>query len=189
MTLLTLWRGQADIPALPRRRIKVGSNVVEQTPFLGLRVAAEIKTCDIPGHDPLVPKLGAPFDRILIRRKGARRRDEGMPVVTAGSESPENFGENVELTWDGEDPLGNYVATPDAVLVSWSGAFQFKTEDVDQNLKGLRAPQIGALHAIAAHFAVGTQFEPATVVLPTGTGKTERLCQNADVTVDDRVSI
>ena len=35
----------------------------------------------------------------------------------------------------------------------------------------LRTPQAGALHAIAAHWTVGR--EPAIVVMPTGTGKTE----------------
>nr|WP_249812765.1 DEAD/DEAH box helicase family protein [Bradyrhizobium sp. 141] len=39
----------------------------------------------------------------------------------------------------------------------------------------MRLPQIGALHAIAAHFSVGKEFEPATIVLPTGTGKTETM--------------
>ncbi|WP_340151983.1 DEAD/DEAH box helicase family protein [uncultured Sneathiella sp.] len=41
--------------------------------------------------------------------------------------------------------------------------------------RGLRPPQIGALHSIAAHFSVGRVFEPATIVLPTGTGKTETM--------------
>jgi superfamily II DNA or RNA helicase len=42
-------------------------------------------------------------------------------------------------------------------------------------MPGLRQPQVGALHAIAAHFSVGTDFDAATVVLPTGTGKTETM--------------
>lgn len=36
---------------------------------------------------------------------------------------------------------------------------------------GLRSPQIGALHAIAAHWSLSK--DPAIVVMPTGTGKTE----------------
>lgn len=38
---------------------------------------------------------------------------------------------------------------------------------------GLREPQKGALYAIKAHWTVST--EPATIVLPTGTGKTETM--------------
>lgn len=46
---------------------------------------------------------------------------------------------------------------------------------------GLRAPQIGALHAIAAHWSLNT--DPAIVVMPTGTGKTEVMLA---VTVESR---
>lgn len=38
---------------------------------------------------------------------------------------------------------------------------------------GLRSPQVGALHAVLAHWTV--THEPATVVMPTGTGKTETM--------------
>ncbi len=38
---------------------------------------------------------------------------------------------------------------------------------------GLRNPQIGALYALLAHWTVGN--EPATIVMPTGTGKTETM--------------
>jgi superfamily II DNA or RNA helicase len=54
---------------------------------------------------------------------------------------------------------------------SWLGAFRFVEEDPDHGKAGLRRPQIGALHAIHAHWSTGR--EVATVVLPTGVGKTE----------------
>ena len=38
---------------------------------------------------------------------------------------------------------------------------------------GLRPPQLGALHAALAHWSVSTK--PATIVMPTGTGKTETM--------------
>lgn len=46
---------------------------------------------------------------------------------------------------------------------------------------GLRSPQIGALHAIAAHWSLSN--DPAIVVMPTGTGKTEVMLA---VTVESR---
>lgn len=46
---------------------------------------------------------------------------------------------------------------------------------------GLRSPQIGALHAIAAHWSLSR--DPAIVVMPTGTGKTEVMLA---VTVESR---
>lgn len=175
MSLFTLWRGEVEIAPLPRRRVRIGENVVEQTPFLGAVVAATIKVSDIPGHDLLETPLSAPFDHMLIRRKGAHRVNPSLPVLAGGYELPEQFPDRVSLDWDDPDPLADYVVTPEAVLSSWTGVFRFNAEDPDRDLPGLRPPQIGALHAISAHFAVGTQFEPATVVLPTGTGKTETM--------------
>lgn len=57
----------------------------------------------------------------------------------------------------------------EAVRTSWTHALQFREED--KTSPGFRRPQIGALHAVAAHFSASTK--PALVVMPTGTGKTE----------------
>ena len=58
---------------------------------------------------------------------------------------------------------------------SWTTGINFVTEIRDRDgqivRKGLRTPQIGALHAVAAHWSVSNK--PALVVMPTGTGKTE----------------
>jgi len=56
-------------------------------------------------------------------------------------------------------------------LESWIGAFSYVQEDPQRQIAGLRNPQLGALHAIKAHWSV-TQAT-ATIVMPTGTGKTE----------------
>lgn len=71
-------------------------------------------------------------------------------------------------------------ATARGIEASWRDGFRFKTETADANGRvekgdeGLRPPQIGALHAIGAHWSVFAT-EPATVVMPTGTGKTETM--------------
>lgn len=59
------------------------------------------------------------------------------------------------------------------IFSSWRNAFRYKEEIAEYNVKGLRSPQIGAVHAIQAHAI--TSKEPATIVLPTGTGKTETM--------------
>ncbi|OBQ64322.1 type III restriction endonuclease subunit R [Mesorhizobium loti] len=62
---------------------------------------------------------------------------------------------------------------------SWDGQFNFRREipdaagNVAPNKRGLRPPQLGALHAIGAHWSLYKQ--PATIVMPTGTGKTETM--------------
>ncbi len=60
---------------------------------------------------------------------------------------------------------------------SWKGRFSYKSEEKDEEgeiiQEGLRPPQIGGLHAIGAHWSLYQQA--ATVVMPTGTGKTETM--------------
>lgn len=60
---------------------------------------------------------------------------------------------------------------------SWRARLEFREErrDAQGNIavRGFRTPQIGALHAILAHWTV--TIDPATVVMPTGTGKTETM--------------
>jgi len=60
-----------------------------------------------------------------------------------------------------------------SVLDSWKGAFSYIEEDPMQGIVGLRPPQIGAIHAIHAHWSVSDAA--ATIVMPTGTGKTETM--------------
>ena len=54
-----------------------------------------------------------------------------------------------------------------------NGAFSFVEEDPARNVIGLRRPQIGAVHAAHMHWIVSDS--PATIVMPTGTGKTETM--------------
>lgn len=63
--------------------------------------------------------------------------------------------------------------TPEEVRESWRDKFHFKEEDTSNEVLGLRVPQISALYAILSHIKVSSQM--ATVVMPTGTGKTETM--------------
>lgn len=57
---------------------------------------------------------------------------------------------------------------------TWLSGFRYVTEDeVSNGQIGLRRPQMGALHAIHAHWSISNDV--ATVVMPTGTGKTETM--------------
>ena len=56
---------------------------------------------------------------------------------------------------------------------SWIDVFRYKEENMERNIDGLRPPQLGAIHAVQAHWTVNV--DPATVVLPTGVGKTEAM--------------
>ncbi|WP_041745451.1 DEAD/DEAH box helicase [Paraburkholderia phenoliruptrix] len=59
-------------------------------------------------------------------------------------------------------------------ITSWRNSFCYVCEDeAGAGRIGLRRPQIGALHAIHAHWSTASSV--ATIVMPTGTGKTETM--------------
>lgn len=175
MSLFEDWKGVLTLPPLPELRVKVGRSSVRQIVFRGATTRARIYTGDLPGHDLIKTELNPPYDQIYLRRKGAKRLKTDIPVVTAGiAGEPVRLPAAFPLRWDGVAPLIDRADTPEKLLDTWANQFSFRLEG-ENNEPGLRLPQIGALHAIAAYFAVGDKFEPATVVLPTGTGKTETM--------------
>ncbi|MEK5271150.1 DEAD/DEAH box helicase family protein [Aeribacillus sp. FSL K6-8394] len=64
------------------------------------------------------------------------------------------------------------VKNPKDVGVTWTNSFKEVLAD-DNNQLGLRTPQFGAICAIRSHWTVSR--EAATIVMPTGTGKTETM--------------
>lgn len=75
-----------------------------------------------------------------------------------------------EIKQSVEDTVSDF-STPSDVLDSWIGNFALKKEEGSS--KGLRSPQVGAYHSIISHWTLTNQI--GTVVLPTGTGKTETM--------------
>ena len=72
----------------------------------------------------------------------------------------------------------NAELSPKEIALSWNGKFHYKkaveaTENAEE-VSGLRAPQIGALHSILAHLEC-RENESGIIVMPTGTGKTETM--------------
>lgn len=79
----------------------------------------------------------------------------------------------------------------DQVCRSWAEGIAYRTEQSDANgavvRSGLRMPQAGALHAVASHWTLG--HEPAIVVMPTGTGKTEVMIASSVATACERLLV
>ncbi|MGZ0153657.1 DEAD/DEAH box helicase [Kribbella sp. WER1] len=85
----------------------------------------------------------------------------------------QGIGKN-ELWWLSSGP-GAWESQPilaETAELSLRGNFVF-AEETDTE-PGLRTPQLGALHAILAHRST-EDTEPITIVMPTGTGKTETM--------------
>ena len=176
MGLFPKWEGEVELPPLSERKMRIGSNWVVQKLFSGAIVKARISDSQYSGHDLVVTDLDPPYREFLLRRKRAHRVETPMPIVSSPDiTDPDNLPARLSLKWDALGELETYADTPEKVLLAWTNKFDFRTENETAGLPGLRTPQIGALHAISAHFAVGTEFDAATVVLPTGTGKTETM--------------
>lgn len=72
-----------------------------------------------------------------------------------------------------DDALAEASLLPKEIVKTWRNQLALKAEDPEAGLPGLRSPQIGAVYATLAHWS--TSEKPATVVMPTGTGKTETM--------------
>lgn len=82
--------------------------------------------------------------------------------------------ENNEITlksWLKNPKIRNY--TNEEIILSWQNQFSYKEENIAHSEYGLREPQIAALYSILSHLKVSDEI--ATVVMPTGTGKTETM--------------
>lgn len=75
-----------------------------------------------------------------------------------------------EIKQSVEDNISTFI-NPIDVLNSWNNSFNIKKEEV--GTPGLRNPQVGAYHAIISHWTYSSEI--GTIVLPTGTGKTETM--------------
>ncbi len=96
-------------------------------------------------------------------------------VILLNSEIPYPPPEYLDLTeaiWL-KHPLTNTAITPDIITASWKNGFNYVEEDEKNKVIGLRKPQLGAIHAALSHWSVNN--ETATIVMPTGTGKTETM--------------
>lgn len=70
-------------------------------------------------------------------------------------------------------PFISDALTPGEVAKTWRGKFSFIEEDKDNHLGGLRLPQSEAIHAWLS--SRHNRKDRATIVMPTGTGKTETM--------------
>ena len=121
------------------------------------------------------PTVGDECVLIIPTKKRLDRVPDTYPRVllaTVDNAGAPNLDLSPTATWLRHPQLG-IAASHKQVRDSWIGAFAFAKEDEDRGVVGLRPPQIGAIHAIHARWSVSA--EPSTIVMPTGTGKTETM--------------
>ena len=123
----------------------------------------------------------------IISAKTATPLDADLILLVPAAREPERIAAALELgegRWMNMPPTN--IDTLDrseradrlrAVCDTWIDAIHLRegqaAADGQPAKPGLRRPQIGALHAALAHATRST--DPATIVMPTGTGKTETM--------------
>lgn len=176
---------------MPRRSCRLPASYSVDCP-IGNNWIFQIRNPEVTGEFEVVP-----FTR--GNRTGELVTGHGRTVIVFPRRTaPEvQTAEEILVSPDGKAPsgdalhLGRWVTrtdelstfnegrlnqTSDDALRSWKGQFSFREESTDDAgvvSAGLRPPQIGALHAAIAHWKMSES--PATIVMPTGTGKTETM--------------
>ena len=125
-----------------------------------------------PGVEPMPIEL-ASGERCLITRRKIQLPDAQRALLV-----PKNvpLGAGADLrVGDGIRWIGDRApSAPTTVRESLKDAFAFREDRPDEGVRGLRPPQIGAVHAVLGYWTTDPK-EPATVVMPTATGKTETM--------------
>lgn len=167
---------------------KIGGNPIKQLLKSARKVDASIHIEKIGRRS--LPAITTGDETILLTAKSLTAPVPGDMAVLKIMESDVSEPQQIIQAAEAPDSVKKWQIVPgqkpvdiaeeagrlrtEAVVDSWKGSFHYQEEDVTTGAIGLRSPQLGALHAILAHWTVLPE-EPATVVMPTGTGKTETM--------------
>ncbi|UGX94283.1 DEAD/DEAH box helicase family protein [Bradyrhizobium barranii subsp. barranii] len=119
-------------------------------------------------------------DRVMVVDRKLRAIPQGITGVLEATDRGYRWQWHTLLEDFTSRVNGAAGAVADDIQKAWKDNFHFRMEEADatgvvlRGNEGLRPPQIGALHAIGAHWSI-FPHEVATVVMPTGTGKTETM--------------
>lgn len=120
-------------------------------------------------------------ERVVVTKKSNLNRPEGVDGVLRVLNGGKYKWLSHRLLDDAQQQVAKhgFKVRSEALAHSWPKLFRYKAQAFDDNGKpipespGLRPPQLGALFAIGSHWSL--YRHPATVVMPTGTGKTETM--------------
>ena len=160
------------LPQINMTPININGNKINRT--ILKEIIINVSTIsDENGLIKITSQLNEPLKTLYLKRKGSRAIiPNKSPCLKIEDDIQINeLNEHTILKWINTPDFS--MLTPSIIVESWKGKFSF--EHNRNEALGLRIPQLGALHAIASNFTLSNNFEPITLVLPTGTGKTETL--------------
>lgn len=152
-----------ELPPLFSRELRIEKNRARQ-----LLVPAQTAALDIRDGRLSVRLEDGRRVPIAASRRGLDEDALALKATREQLQAEDPLFSDGDLTW-----LTKASAmAPDAVLESLEDRFRF-VEQTEQQ-RGLWTPQLGAIHAVLGHWTTESS-DPATVVMPTGTGKTEAM--------------
>ena len=158
--------GELSIPACYSTETKIDGNRYRQL----LIPADEATLLMKSGVRFLNSKMGNRH-RILKTRSSLNEAERALLVPSAVDlDVVRDLTEEKGVKWIGDLSPRD----PEEVLQSLKQGFRFQADDPESSIKGLRDPQLGAVHAVLGYWTTKA-VTPATVVMPTGTGKTETM--------------
>lgn len=166
---------------------KVLGNRVRQLKVATLRETCQLHPFSIRRVSGYKTTLSSGETLIIISAKTTTQLEADLILLVPGASELIEIVESLELgkgQWINvkQTDIGALDTTErdrhlSAVTTSWQDTFHLLENHPAKNsqpaVHGLRRPQIGALYAALAHATRST--EPATIVMPTGTGKTETM--------------
>jgi superfamily II DNA or RNA helicase len=152
------------LPACFSKEIKVDRNRARQ-----LLVAASSGNLRL-GDDALAVVTAQGEVPIVAGPGSLDGQGRGLYASREARSEPASLANDGALRWIGDLAP----STPDQVRASLDGGFSFQLSDEAAGISGLRSPQLGAVHAVLGHWTIA-DAQPGTVVMPTGTGKTETM--------------
>jgi len=116
-------------------------------------------------------------ENIIISDRKIKTRPDGVDGILIKTSENSLRWTSHKLIDEFHDKTNELKQYSEGITKSWIGQFKYNSEShTDEGnilLPGLRPPQIGGLHSIGAHWSTNSQV--ATIVMPTGTGKTETM--------------
>lgn len=164
-----LFRTTIELPSKVEYTEKVGKNQIS-------RLYSQRQLVDVEIHktaSPTTYKVRLDNGEVFFIHLGNSLRDYGgLGTLKAENlQNIEGLNEKTILKWVHFNIV--LEQDPEKITSSWSNQLEFREEFPEKDEKGFRKPQLGALHAISAHWSVTNDC--GTVVMPTGTGKTETM--------------
>lgn len=185
---------EINLPAIYSINTALNDNTIQQIASPGLSIHADIANFTTPKIKglALIPESRELSEQILLVKAKSETAVTFSKIILASS-LPAADSASIDLTtyrWLKHPDLKvieNHAENLKKVSESWDKGFSFLYEDEEKKIKGLREPQKGAVHNILGHWAVTDDV--ATVVMPTGTGKTETMISVLVATLCERVLI